>query len=133
MIAKLIEPFPMDSNQQRIFTYLTSFIGNLTENEVSAFLRFVTGSSSLLAKGIQVSFNNLTGMARRPISHTCSCELLRKPRRATFRALRFAFRFALCRAFVSRFISRFAFCFALHASSSFRVFFMGAAVGVEYS
>ena len=43
IINKLIEPPGMDSNQQRVFTYLTSFIGNLKQNELMAFLRFVTG------------------------------------------------------------------------------------------
>ena len=57
------------------FVYLTSFIGNLTPKELMAFLRFVTGSSSLSEKGIHISFNTLTGIARRPISHTCSSEL----------------------------------------------------------
>ena len=75
VIDKLVEPLYMDSNQQQVFAYLTSFIGNLTAKELMAFLRFVTGSSSLSEKGIHVSFNTLTGMARRPISHTCSCEL----------------------------------------------------------
>lgn len=55
--------------------YLTIFIGNLTHKELMAFLRFVTGSSLLSEKRMHVSFNSLTGIARRPISHTCSCEL----------------------------------------------------------
>ena len=75
VIDKLVEPPYMDSNQQKVFVYLTSFIGNLTHKELMAFLRFVTGSSSLSEKRMHVSFNNLTGIARRPISHTCSCEL----------------------------------------------------------
>ena len=29
----------------------------------------------LLTKKITISFNNLTGLARRPISHTCDCNL----------------------------------------------------------
>ena len=49
----------MDSHQQGIFNYLTTFIGNLNKNELAAFLRFVTGCSSLLAKPINVSFKHL--------------------------------------------------------------------------
>ena len=75
VIDKLVEPLGMDSAQQRVFGYLTNFIGNLTPNELMAFLRFVTGSSSLIEKGIQVSFNSLTGIGRRPISHTCTSEI----------------------------------------------------------
>ena len=75
VIGKLIEPSVIDVNQQRVFSYLTNFIGNLSGNDLTAFLRFVTGSSSMMVKDIQVSFNALTGIARRPVSHTCSCEL----------------------------------------------------------
>lgn len=75
VIDKLVEPLDMDSTQQKVFGYLTSFIGNLTPNELMAFLRFVTGSSSLIEQGIQVSFNSLTGIGRRPISHTCTSEI----------------------------------------------------------
>ena len=42
---------------------------------VCLFLLFVTGSAVYLAKSIQVTFNNLSGLARRPVSHTCSCTL----------------------------------------------------------
>lgn len=43
--------------------------------DLAAFMRFVTGSSSMMAEEITVSFNTLSGMARRPISHTCGCVL----------------------------------------------------------
>ena len=43
--------------------------------ELAAFLRFVTGSSVCFGKRITVSFNNLTGLARRPVVHTCDCLL----------------------------------------------------------
>ena len=36
------------------------------------FLRFVSGSSVLILNKITVSFYNLEGLARRPISHTCT-------------------------------------------------------------
>jgi len=41
-------------------------------DELSDFLDFVTGSSVLVAKYISISFNSLSGLSRRPISHTCS-------------------------------------------------------------
>ena len=65
----------MNSAEDRVFGYLLSFVGNMKQNELRLFLRFVTGSSVLLAKQIMVSFNGLTGLARRPISHTCECHL----------------------------------------------------------
>ena len=43
VLSKLVKPFAMYSSQHRIFNFLTTFIGNLTENELATFLRFVTG------------------------------------------------------------------------------------------
>lgn len=43
--------------------------------EVQDFLRFVTGSSALVVDEIKVTFNGLSGLTRRPITHTCSSTL----------------------------------------------------------
>lgn len=43
--------------------------------ELHKFLRFVTGSFVICVPSISVSFNTLDGLARRPISHTCSATL----------------------------------------------------------
>ena len=69
------EPFDMNSAEERVFGYLLSFIGGMKQNELRLFLRFVTGSSVVIAKAIKVSFNNLSGLARRPTSHTCDCQI----------------------------------------------------------
>ena len=69
------EPFDMNPAEDRVFGYLLSYIGNVKQNELRLFLRFVTGSSVLIAKHIAVSFNSLTGLARRPIGHTCDCQI----------------------------------------------------------
>ena len=69
------EPFDMNYAEERVFGYLLSFIGSLKQNELRLFLRFVTGSSVLIAKVIKVTFNNLSGLARRPTSHTCDCQI----------------------------------------------------------
>ena len=73
VLSLLEEPDDMNPAEERVFGYLHSFICNMKQSELRLFLRFVTGSSVLLAKKIKVSFNNLTGLARRPISHTCDC------------------------------------------------------------
>ena len=65
-----------DENEQRVFRYLTLYVANMKTNEAQQFLRFVTGSSVASTEGIQVSFNNLDGVARRPIAHTCSSSLI---------------------------------------------------------
>ena len=40
----------------------------MKDDELQLFLRFVTGSSVLIA---DESFNGLSGFARRPLAHTC--------------------------------------------------------------
>lgn len=63
-----------DPNKARVFKYLTQFIGNMSKDELRSFLRFVTGGAVCPTK-LKVSFNSLTGIARRPIAHTCAYQL----------------------------------------------------------
>ncbi len=62
-------------SEERVFGYLQQYIGNMNTEEVRLFFRFVTGSSVCLSTKITVSFNGLSGVARRPLAHTCGCEL----------------------------------------------------------
>ena len=64
-----------DPNQDRVFTYLRQYIASMDGDELRRFLRFVTGSTVCMSKKITVNFNNTTGMARRPIAHTCDPSL----------------------------------------------------------
>ena len=75
VIHMIEEPVETSSNQSRVLGYLKMFISNLNHQDLRNFLRFVTGSSVIIDKKISVTFNNLSGLARRPISHTCSCTL----------------------------------------------------------
>ena len=75
VLSMLQEPVESNSCQSRVFNYLQQFIGNMKQAEVRRFLRFTTGSSVIVSGGITVSFNNLSGIARRPIAHTCDCSL----------------------------------------------------------
>lgn len=75
-VLKLIaEPPEMNPAEDRIYSYLLTFVGNMKNNELRLFIRFVTGSSVVVAQKINISFNNLSGFARRPICHTCDCGL----------------------------------------------------------
>lgn len=65
------EPEFVNPAQERVYGYLVQFIGNMKPGEVRNFLRFVTGSSVLSYAPIKVTFNDLSGLARRPIAHTC--------------------------------------------------------------
>lgn len=62
-------------NEERVFGYLLQYIGNMRVEELRTFLRYVTGSSVMLAKSLTVIFNSLSGFARRPIVHTCNCSI----------------------------------------------------------
>ena len=75
VLSMLEDPKCLNENQERIFGYLKLLIGNMNVEELQAFMRFVTGASVCLGKGIQIMFNNLDGLARRPISHCCDCIL----------------------------------------------------------
>ena len=68
----LEDPYCLNKAQRMVFGYLQQFIGSMTFEEVRVFLRFVTGSSVCTGKKIEVTYNTLSGAARRPIAHTCS-------------------------------------------------------------
>lgn len=70
-----IDPDFMFVAENRLFNFLIQFIGDLTQEELRNFLRYVTGSSVLLCKSIKVTFNGVSGLGRSPISHTCDCWL----------------------------------------------------------
>ena len=75
VLAILDEPVGMNAAEDRVFNFLKAFIGNMKQSEVGLFLRFVTGSSVMIAGHIKVMFNNATGLCRCPISHTCDCSI----------------------------------------------------------
>lgn len=79
VLRMILEPVAMNAAKERVYGYLISFVGNLTLEELRLFLRFITGSSVCIDKKIEITFNNLTGAARRPIAHTCSCTNLMYP------------------------------------------------------
>jgi len=71
----LEEPEFENQAEADVYHYLTSFIGSCKTDELRSFLRFVTGSSVVLDHPLKVSFNGLSGLARRPTAHTCDCVL----------------------------------------------------------
>ena len=75
VLGLIEDPGDMNSAEDRVFGFLLTFVGNMKQNELRLFLCFVAGSSVLLAKKISIYFNNLSGLARRPISCTCDCAL----------------------------------------------------------
>ena len=54
------------------FYYLKDFVGNMDQELLERFLRFVTGRPSASLSPITVSFNRAEGLARTPKASTCS-------------------------------------------------------------
>ena len=75
VLSMIEDPKCLNENQERVFGYLKLLIGNMNVEELQAFMRFVTGASVCLSKSIEITFNTLDGLARRPISHCCDCIL----------------------------------------------------------
>ena len=62
----------LDAGEKRILQFLQQFIGNISNENVGHFLRFITGSSICPTNKIQITFNCASGFARRPTAHTCA-------------------------------------------------------------
>lgn len=75
VLDSIDEPEFCSKSEERVFHFFITFIGNCNTNFLRQVLRFITGSSVIVGKIIAVSFHSLSGLARRPISHTCSCTL----------------------------------------------------------
>lgn len=71
VLEQLQEPEIGSPDQERVFGFLKHYIGSMTSHEIQRFLHFVTGIPVCTGRGVQVSFNNLSGIGRRPIAHTC--------------------------------------------------------------
>lgn len=71
----LKEPCLLSISEDEVYQYLKRFIGNMSVDELRTFLRFVTGSFVTSVPTINVVFNSSDGLARRPISHTCTATL----------------------------------------------------------
>ena len=68
-------PDPMCAEEQTVANHLRRLIRELKSETLRKFVRFRTGSDLMVSKEINVSFVNVSGLARRPIAHTCSCLL----------------------------------------------------------
>jgi hypothetical protein len=55
-----------------IFCFLQRFVNSLNRELLERFLHYVTGTNLLSTQSITVIFSNASGLARRPIVHTCA-------------------------------------------------------------
>ena len=75
LLALLQEPIFSNKAEATVFGYLQQFIGNMSVEQARSFIRFVSGSTSCMTNRLEVQFNTLSGLSRRPIAHTCSSTL----------------------------------------------------------
>ena len=68
-------PMVLTTQEERVYSYLQIMVGNMNSRELRLLMRFITGSCVCSTSCIEISFNSLSGLARRPIAHTCSCML----------------------------------------------------------
>lgn len=71
----IAEPAAINSNEDQVFNYLLQYVGNMRAEELRKFLRFSISSSVMISDKINVVFNNLSGLGRRLIAHTCTIEI----------------------------------------------------------
>ena len=72
-------PDGMTPEETTVSNHLKRFIRELSEDCLRKFIRFCTGADLLITKKISVAFVSISGLARRPVSHTCT-SLLELPR-----------------------------------------------------
>ncbi|KAK3742020.1 hypothetical protein QZH41_014346 [Actinostola sp. cb2023] len=70
-VIKSLQPTIANESEKQSFDFLKKFIRSLDKSSLKIFLKFITGSDTLVTESIQVSFISVEGMARRPIAHTC--------------------------------------------------------------
>ena len=68
----ILKALNINSSEQRVFNCFLQFIGSLGPDELRLLLRFITGSSIVLADSIHVTFNATSGLSHFLVAHTCS-------------------------------------------------------------
>nr|XP_046264634.1 uncharacterized protein LOC124069480 [Scatophagus argus] len=76
-VAKIIKPSSENLNQQEqtALNHLLRYVRSIDQRKLEIFLRFCTGSTVLCKDTIEVTFNKLCGLSRRPVAHTCGAVL----------------------------------------------------------
>ena len=75
VISLIAVPEICSPQEDRVCQYLRTMVGNMQPEELRLLMRFITGSCVCTASKIDITFNLLVGLARRPIAHTCNCTL----------------------------------------------------------
>lgn len=68
-----IEANPAKDGERQSLRFLQKYIKGLdTPQKLPNFVRFISGSESMLFAAIQMQFTELSGLGRRPIAHKCN-------------------------------------------------------------
>lgn len=74
-IISLFDTNPETRAQEEALSYLKHFVRGMEHEKLTKFLRFCTGSNMVCVEKITINFNNLEGVERRPVAHTCRAVL----------------------------------------------------------
>lgn len=70
-VIKLFKASPSNDMEIQTLNHLKRYIKSLEGRKLERLLHFVTGSDVICFSEIEITFNNLSGIARRPVVHTC--------------------------------------------------------------
>ena len=70
-VIKLLKVSPLDDMQRQTLNHLKKYIKSLEGKALERLLHFITGSDIICFPSIEVTFNNMSGKARRPVVHIC--------------------------------------------------------------
>ncbi|XP_061743898.1 uncharacterized protein LOC133543377 [Nerophis ophidion] len=76
-VAQMIKPSleSLNPQEQTALNHLLRYVRSIDQRKLEIFLRFCTGSTVLCKDTIEVIFNTLCGLSRRPVAHTCGAVL----------------------------------------------------------
>ena len=73
MIIKLFRCDPKTDAERECFKYLVHFVRSLSDGDLGKFLRFLTGSDTIVVDCFDVGFEGTpASLSRRPIAHLCA-------------------------------------------------------------
>ena len=75
-VAQMIKPSTESLNpQEQTALNHIRYVRSINQRKLEIFLRFCTASTVLCTDTIEVTFNRLCGLSRRPVAHTCGAVL----------------------------------------------------------
>ncbi len=74
-VIKLLQAETTSELERSTLDHLKRYIRSLEGKALERFLHFISGSDCLACDSIEITFNALSGLQRRPIAHTCGPRL----------------------------------------------------------